>query len=153
RACRHTMTRQAPREEKAVQSKRNRDRFRLSLVVVLMLGLSLTSASLFGWVLSRQPQPITVRYGDLVQALKASQSNPQLSAQKAQVSHAEIRGDFVTTDRVSTGTDETTHTQTVPFRTARSGFERDQDVYALLRDSPGSSYQGEEGDSALKTIG
>src|SRR5262249_4144445 len=32
-------------------------------------------------------------------------------------------------------------------------FERDQDVYALLRDSPGSSYQGEEGDSALKTIG
>src|SRR3954454_892651 len=99
-------------------------------------------------------QPIAnVRYGELVQALEASPANPRLSAQKVQVSHAEIRGDFVSTDRVSTGTDETTNTQTVPFRTARTGFERDQDVYALLRASPGSSYQGEEAESALKSIG
>src|SRR5262245_37575543 len=143
----------APREEKAVHSKRNRDRFRLWLVVALLLGLSLTSMGLLGWMMGRQTQPVPVRYGDLVQALQASRSNPHLSAQKVQLSPSEIRGDFVTTDRVSTGTDETTHTQTVPFRTARTGFERDQDVYALLRDSPGTSYQGDDGDSALKAVG
>jgi cell division protease FtsH len=135
-----------------VQSKRNRDRHRLWLVMALMLGLALTAASLFGWLLGRQPQTAAVRYGDLVQALEASRSNPRLSAQKVQVSHAEIRGDFVSTDRVSLGTGETSNTQVVPFRTARTGFEGDRDVYALLRDSPGASYQGEESDSALKVV-
>jgi cell division protease FtsH len=142
------------REEKAVQSKRDRDRRRLWLIIVLLLGLSLTSTSLFGWLLRREQQPAVVRYGDLVQALKASQSNPRLGAQKVQVTPSEVRGDFVSTDRVSTGDGETTtHTQTVNFRTARTGFERDQEIYALLRDSPASSYQGEESESALKVIG
>src|SRR5262249_6879462 len=133
--------------------KRNRDRFRLWLLVMLVGALSFGTLALLGLMISRQPQPTIVRYGDLIQSLKASQSNPRLSVHKVQVSHGELRGEFVSTDRVATATGETTNTQTVPFRTGRTGFENDQQVYALLRDSPGAGYQGGDEDSALRTVG
>jgi cell division protease FtsH len=35
----------------------------------------------------------------------------------------------------------------------RTGFERDQDLYALLRDSPAAEYQGDEGESSFRNVG
>src|SRR3954447_5778419 len=135
-----------------MQSKRNRDRYRLWMLVMLVGAVSFGALALLGLMISRQPQPVVVRYGDLIQSLKASQSNPRLSVHKVQVSHGELRGEFVSTDRVSTPSGETTNTQAVPFRTARTGFENDQQVYALLRYSPGAGYQGADEDSALRTV-
>jgi cell division protease FtsH len=136
-----------------VLPKRNRDRIRLWMILAalgLMLGATFSFVAL---QVFRQPTLMSVRYGDLVQTLRASRANPDLAVQHLQVSHGELRGDVVATDRVSLGDDTTTDTQTIPFRTLRVGFERDQELYALLRDAPAAVYRGAEEDSPLKSIG
>jgi cell division protease FtsH len=134
-------------------NKRDRERLRLVLMALaITLAVILIGAVLY-WQLDREPGPVPLRYGELVQALRASKHDPHVAFRKVQVSHGDIRGEIVTTDRVSTGGEETSHTQAVPFRTQRTGFERDQELYALLRDSSSAAYQGAEEDSALRTIG
>jgi cell division protease FtsH len=132
--------------------KRNRDRGRLWLAAALTL-LGLASLGVLFWQLRREPAYISLPYGDLVQTLRASSRGTHLGLQNVQLSHTDVRGEVVSSDRVSTGGEEKTHTQTVPFRTVRTGFERDQELYALLRDSIGAAYQGAEEDSALRTLG
>jgi cell division protease FtsH len=136
-----------------VLPKRNRDRLRLLLAVVVVAVVVVGGISFLTYRWYQEPVPVKLRYGDLVQVLRASRANPQVGAQAVQVSHGELRGEIVTTDRISTGEEETTQTQKVPFRTLRLGFERDQELYALLRDSPGAAYQGAEEESPLKTVG
>ncbi len=134
--------------------KRNRDRIRTWMMMgLLVLGALGGAAGLLYWQYNREPGAVSLRYGDLVQTLRASSQGTHLALQNVQLSHADVRGDVVSTDRVSTGRDEKTHTQTVPFRTNRSGFERDQELYGLLRGSVGAGYQGAEDDSALRTLG
>jgi cell division protease FtsH len=133
-------------------SKRGRERG-----VVWLGGVALAAALAFaGWSLwhqmQREPATVPLRYGDLVQTLRASsRGDGGVRLRKVQVGHSDIRGEIVTTDRVSAGGDRT-HTQAVPFRTLRIGFERDQELYALLRDSAGISYQGAEDDSAMRSV-
>jgi cell division protease FtsH len=136
-----------------VLPKRNRDRIRLLVLLSALALLLAGSAGFIAYQVSRQPTVVGVRYGDLVQVLRAAHANPHLAVNKVQVSHGELRGEVVSTDRVSTGTAQTTHTQTVPFSTLRVGFERDQELYALLRDTPAAMYQGTEQDSTLRTVG
>jgi cell division protease FtsH len=134
--------------------KRNRDRIKTWLaVVVCALVAAGGGASALYWQYNREPVPVALRYGDLVQTLRASSHGTHLSLQNVQLSHADVRGEILSTDRVSTGGDESTHTQTIPFRTTRTGFERDQELYGLLRASVGAGYQGAEDDSALRTLG
>src|SRR5687768_11877736 len=109
-----------------MHNKRNRDRGRLWLALIVVGVAALTALWFLGWSLSRETAPQAVRYGDLIQALRASRDNRGLSAQKMQLTYADIRGEFVTTDRVSLDEQTRQHTQKVPFRTARVGFERDQ---------------------------
>ncbi len=133
--------------------KRNRDRSRIWLAGVLLVACTMSSLGFFYLQLWREPVFVALRYGDLVQTLRASSHGTHLSLQKVQLGHSDVRGEIVSTDRVSTGGEEKTHTQTVPFRTLRTGFERDQELYGLLRESVGAGYQGAEEDSALRTLG
>ncbi|MFO0842738.1 MAG: ATP-dependent zinc metalloprotease FtsH [Gemmataceae bacterium] len=134
-------------------SKRGRERWGPWLgALALAVGALLAAASL--WLqFQREPGTTPLRYGDLVQTLRASsRGDGGVRLQKVQVGHADVRGEVVTTDRVSTGDGERSDTRTVPFRTLRVGFERDQEIYALLRDSAGIAYQGAEDDTGLRAL-
>ncbi len=120
------------------------------LVVGLFLGASLV---LVYWHFGRSPAQTALKYGELVQVLGVTRHDGHISLQKVQMTQADVRGEVLTTDLVSDGGENGTHTQTVPFRTLRTGFERDQAIYGLLREAVGPSYQGAEEDSALRTIG
>jgi cell division protease FtsH len=133
--------------------KRNRDRLRIWLAGALLVVFAMGSGALLYWQYNREPTFVSLGYGDLIQTLRASGQGTHLSLQKVQISHGDVRGDVVSTDRVSTGGDEKTNTQTVPFRTLRTGFERDPELYPLLRNSVGAGYTGAEEDSALRTLG
>ena len=60
------------------------------------------------WQLNSKPERVRLRYGDLVQTLRASSQGAHLNLQDVQISHSDIRGEIVSTDRVSTGGDEKT---------------------------------------------
>jgi len=135
-----------------VQKRRGRDRIRLWLIsFVLLVGL-LSGLSMLYWQNQREPTPLVLRYGDLLQILRASREGDSVRLQKVQVGHSDIRGEIVTTDRVSMGTEDRLLSETIPFRTLRIGFEGDQELYALLRDSSAVSYQGAEDDSTLRAM-
>jgi len=121
--------------------------------LAVVLGVASSSALFFAWWhFLHEPAPVPLRYGELVQTLRASKPGGDVVFQKVQVGHIDIKGEVVTTDRVSIGTEQTTHTQTVPFRTLRIGFERDQDIYGLLRNGA-ADYQGAEDDAGVRAIG
>ncbi len=135
-------------------SKRNRERGAAWLGgLALVVGMLFVVGS-FWLQYQRGMAPLSLRYSDLLQTLRASsRSGGAVRFQKVQVGHADLRGEILTTDRVSSGGEEKQHTQTIPFRTLRIGFERDPEIYTLLRDSVGIAYQGAEDDSTIKTIG
>src|SRR5262245_8580584 len=134
-------------------TKRGRERLRLMLSVVAVgVGLVLIGTAVY-FLVARGPVAVPLRYGELVQALRLGKQGPDVGFRKVQLGHADIRGEVVTTDRVSTGGEETRHSQAVPFRTLRTGFQRDQEIYALLRDGSSAAYQGAEDDSTLRVFG
>ncbi len=104
------------------------------------------------WSSNREPKHITLKYGELIQILKASQHGHGVSLQKVQVNRADIRGEIVTSDLASGG-DHDKHSQTIPFRTPRIGLEEDTGLHDLLKEAVGAGFQGGEEDSALKTVG
>ena len=119
----------------------------LAALAGILIGLGL-----FLFYSSRAPIIQSVGYGDLVQTLGVSREAGHVRFDKVQVGHSDVRGEIITADRVSTGGDEKSHTQKVAFRTMRIGFERDQELYSLLRDGAGV-YQGAEEESTLRTVG
>jgi cell division protease FtsH len=135
-----------------VVQQRGKERIRawLSGVVVVLV---LLSSFLAYWFYYRNPGPITLTYGELVQVLTSARHNPSLSLQKVHVTHNEISGEIVSTDPVSGGTDTHPQTQTVAFRTLRLGLENDPGLHELLKASAGPHYEGTAEESAFKTIG
>jgi cell division protease FtsH len=125
-----------------------------AVLAALVLGVV---SALVGWVMyrnmTREPAFIPLKYGELVQVLNASRGSDAVGLYKVQLTHSDVRGEVVTTDPVSDGKDNQPHTMTVPFRTLRTGFERDQGLYALLTETAGGAYQGAEEDSTLRAIG
>jgi cell division protease FtsH len=129
--------------------KRGKDRLRawlgsgagVVLVVALLGG--------FFWFLWREPSAISLKYGELMEILKAD--DPGLSFEDVRAGRTEIRGKIVTRDPVSGG-DEPTSTQARAFRTPRVGLEADLDLPTVLRERLGPVYQGEEEESALKSV-
>ena len=132
--------------------KRNRDRNRLWLALAMLVVCTLI-AIVGSWQVLRKPGTVMLRYGDLVQTLRASSQGAHLNLRNVQLSHSDVRGDIVSTDRVSTGDVKRTNTQTISFQTLRTGFDRDPELYGLLRGSIGSDYQGAAEDSALRLLG
>jgi cell division protease FtsH len=133
--------------------KRHQHRHRLWLALVVFLACTTGLGLLVYYQFRHEETAIALNYGDLVQTLRASGHGTHLSLQKVHLSHGDVHGEIVSNDRVSTGGAEKTNSQTIPFRTLRTGFERDQELYGLLRDSVGASYQGAEEESGLRTIG
>jgi cell division protease FtsH len=103
------------------------------------------------WFLNRQPEFTNLKYGELIQILKASQRDPTVTVQKVMIGHNDIRGEIVTNDSVIDGKTNGKVTQRTPFRTLRLGLENDQGLHELLK-SASPSYQGEDEESALKNI-
>src|SRR5262249_865484 len=103
-------------------------------------------------MITREPTYTSLKYGELIQVLTAARNNPGIAVQRVRVGHSEIRGDIVCTDRVSDGKDTSRTTPPIPFVTSRRGVENDQALHALLKQTVGSSYQGEEEESALKGV-
>jgi cell division protease FtsH len=133
--------------------KRGRDRVRY-LVGALILFLTLGGMTLLlYWHFSHEPVPVSLKYGELVQVLEVARQGNSVSVQKVQVSQSGVRGEINTTDLVSDGSTTSPQPQVVPFRTLRTGFERDPGLYSLLRDAAGPGYQGSEEDSTLRAVG
>jgi cell division protease FtsH len=133
--------------------KRGRERGRAWLGFAVVATFALGACFLLYWQFGRAPAVTPLKYGELVQVLNAGKHNPQVTLSGVHVTHNEVRGEVVTTDPVSDGADNGTHTQTVAFRTLRTGFERDPGLYALLQEAAGPAYQGAEEESPLRSIG
>ena len=128
---------------------RGKDRNRSWLGIIALLLVLALILPVGYWYLNREPSNIVLKYGELVQVLGAARHNPALSIQKVKVGHSDICGEVVCSDLTSDGERTEHKTQTVPFRTVRTGLENDQELHRLLRDTaPG--YQGEEEESTLK---
>ncbi len=131
-------------------NERNRTWLALAPVGLLLLT---GGGLLWYWAGSREPVPVGLRYGELVQVLQASRHDPSLRVQKVHVNHADVRGEIVCRDRVSDGQDNAPRTRVVPFRTVRVGLENDQALHPLLKEAVGPGYEGADEDSMLKTVG
>jgi cell division protease FtsH len=136
-----------------VQKKgKERGRFHRGRAPWLLLAL-VPLLALLAWMNSnREPSPLPLKYGELVQVLEAGRSDPSLSLRKVQVNHSEIRGEIVTSDLASGESDGDRATQTFPFRTPRLGLEDDPRLYSLLQQSAGANFQGAEEESPLRVI-
>jgi cell division protease FtsH len=133
--------------------KRGKERVQIWLTVGLLALCTLLIGVGFAWHYRQAVAPTTLKYGELMQVLAVSRQAGPVALQKVQVTPGQVRGEVVTSDVVSDGKDNTTSTQTVPFRTLRTGFERDTGLYPLLQEAAGPAYQGAEEDSALRAIG
>jgi cell division protease FtsH len=103
------------------------------------------------WFVNREPTSVTLPYGELMQILQ--DRNPAVRFRNVKVGRTEIRGEIVTTDEVSDGSLKPTRVTTVKnFRTPRVGLEGDTALFKRLDDTVRESYQGDEEESALKSI-
>jgi len=118
----------------------------------LVLLLSLTPCLLLGW-LNREPSYVPLKYGELIQVLNASRYGHGVRLQKVQVNRGDIRGEIVTSDPASGADPSGKHSQTISFRTPRTGLEDDAGLHDLLKSAVGPNFQGSEEESAFKTIG
>jgi cell division protease FtsH len=134
----------------AVQ-KRGKDRLRAWLGAGVV-GLFALSALFLAYYHFREPSHTSLKYGEIVQVLRASRQGGPVSLQKVQLTPNELRGEVVTTDLVSDGKDNGTDTQTLNFRTLRPA-PPDPALYALLNQAVGSDYRSEEEGGTLRLIG
>jgi cell division protease FtsH len=133
--------------------KRGKERGRAWLGALVVFLFLASSSLLVYYHFGRPAAQTPLKYGELVQVLGVARHDGHFSLQKVQVTPADVRGEIVTADPVSDGQDNATNTQTVAFRTQRTGFERDPTIYGLLREAAGPAYYGAEEDSALRVIG
>ncbi|HTU23127.1 MAG TPA: ATP-dependent zinc metalloprotease FtsH [Gemmataceae bacterium] len=121
----------------------------------LLLGLVLALSPLVPlvWFCNREPAYAHLKYGELIEVLKASRHSHAVRLQKVQVHRAEIRGEIVTSDLVSGADPSGRHSQTISFRTPRVGLEEDAGLHDLLKSAVGANFQGGEEDSAFKAVG
>jgi cell division protease FtsH len=99
------------------------------------------------WMVSREPAGIPLKYGELKQILH----DPGVTFQKVRAEHAEVLGEIVTRDPITDGVKNGLHVTTQSFHTSRLGLENDTSLPALL-DKAAPSYQGQEDDSAFRSI-
>jgi cell division protease FtsH len=129
---------------------------------VTILVLAVTLLWLF---MGREPGPVVLKYGEFLEILEAAreQDPPSLTVRNVRVTHSDIRGEIVTSDRIADPQDSGTpqgpplhssrHSKTVSFVTQRLGLENDQELHAALRAVVGPSYQGAQEDSSFRTFG
>jgi cell division protease FtsH len=121
--------------------------------LIVLLPLSLTPLLLLVWLYNREPIPVQLKYGELIQVLNASRHGRGVTLQKVQVNRGDVRGEIVTSDLASGSGVNGKHSQTIPFRTPRVGLEEDTGLHDLLKESVGANFQGGEEESLLRTVG
>jgi cell division protease FtsH len=134
-----------------VQKKGN-DRGRLWLGLIPLMLFVLFGFLLAYWISAREPAPVSLKYGELIQVLEASRQDSAVTLQKVHVNHSEIRGEMILRDKVSGG-DGSQATRVVHFRTVRVGLENDQALHPLLKEAVGAGYEGAEEESFLRSVG
>src|SRR5262249_24911754 len=135
--------------EYASVQKRGKERGRSWLASGPWVFLFLVFCCLTYWYFNREPEGISLKYGELVQVLSAARDDPaHASVTDLKVGRTEISGKSVTTDDVAGG-----YAKPAPvgFRTLRLGLENDQDLYKLLK-AASIDYKGEEDETVLKGI-
>jgi cell division protease FtsH len=100
------------------------------------------------WLANREPSGVSLTYGQFKQIL----DDPQVRFQDVKVGRTEIRGRIITRDRMSDGDKNDYHVVDSFFHTPRLGLESDPGLLELLHQRVGSSYQGEEEESTLKSL-
>jgi cell division protease FtsH len=135
--------------EKAPAHKSKKDRRRpwhnsatWLILAILILGGIL-------WYFNREPGAIPLKYGELVEILKAK--DPGLSFQNVKIGRTEIRGEMITEDPTSGG-DGKPHVVTRHFRTTSIGPESNRELLHLFQERLGPAYQFEEEESAFKNL-
>jgi cell division protease FtsH len=100
------------------------------------------------WLASREPAGVQLKYSELKQVLQ----DPTVSFRKVKlIGKTEIRGEIVTRDPVTGGSEESTVANPgLPFHTLRVG-ENDPDLTAKL-DQAKASYQGDDDKSYLESF-
>ncbi len=126
-------------------------RFRRWLLPWLLFSLSPLIVLL--WFCNREPASVHLKYGELIQILKASRHGHGVALRKVQVNRADIRGEIVASDLASGVDAGGKHTQTISFRTPRIGLEEDAGLHDLLKSAAGANFQGGEEESAFKAVG
>jgi cell division protease FtsH len=100
------------------------------------------------WLANHEQAGISLTYGQFRQILQ----DPGVRFQDVKVGKSEIRGKISTRDRISDGDQNEYHAAQTSFFTPRVGLESDPALLQLLHDRVGSSYQGEEEESILKSM-
>jgi cell division protease FtsH len=107
----------------------------------------------FVWLSHREPSYVKLKYGELMQVLKASRQGHSVTLRKVQVNRGDIQGEIVTSDPASGVESGGRHSQTIAFRTPRVGLEEDAGLHELLQAAAGANFQGGEEESALRLVG
>ncbi len=129
----------------------SRSRFWLTSGPAALFAVLACSIFLY-WLLTREAPYTNLKYGEFIQVLQAARRDPGVGLRDVKVGHSDIRGEIVLTDPVLGGRPDAFHSQTVTFRAQRLGLEDDPELPQLLRESIGGAWQGEEEESALKSI-
>ena len=95
--------------------KRGKDRGRPWTSVLPWVVIFALSATLIIWMVNRDSDTITLKYGELIQVLEAARQDPSVSLQKVKVSQHEIHGEIVTNDFVTDGPESSRRTRTTHF--------------------------------------
>jgi cell division protease FtsH len=134
----------------ATVQKRGKERGRNWLTNAPWFSLLLVAACAALWLFNREPNGITLKYGEFKQLL----DDGTVSVQKVQAETPEIRGQIVTRDPMTDGINENAvHTSTVTFQTSRRGLENDPTLTEQLQKRIPSDYEGAPQETAWHSVG
>ena len=97
--------------------KKGKDRGRSWYTNIPWLLLILGFGRSFYWLLYREPNYTTLKYGEFIQLLQAARRDPSISLQKVRVGSDDVQGEAVFNDTVSDGKQSVRKPQTIAFRT------------------------------------
>jgi len=129
--------------------KRGKERGRPWFTSTPLFALLFLLACGLYWLANRDaPGRISLTYGQFKQILL----DRGVQFQDVKIGRTEIRGKITTHDRITNADADETQTRVISFQTPRIGLETDPGLLQLLHDRVGSSYQGEEDESTLKSM-
>jgi cell division protease FtsH len=133
--------------ELAQVQKKGKDRGRPYLGNTPWILVLLGAFIALGWILIREPTPMSLEYGKLMRILQSPDAAVRF--RNVKTSRTDIRGDIVTTDQVSDGITTERVEKIRSFRTPRIGLESDAKLPDRLFEGAGGNYQGDEEDPSF----
>jgi cell division protease FtsH len=130
--------------------KRGKDRgLALFNAIVLLVVLPIVLVAGLYWFLNHEPARIDLKYGELVQMLRAP--DPGVRFRNVKIDHNFIYGEIVTSDPVSAGEDKAgVHEETKLFRSQRVALDGDTPHIVQLLTQRGILFDGGQEESPWK---